>query len=371
MRACYAKTYARMDQLPMNESESALLELKRKLGAQWPHVLAARERALTKRSNLREALTGKDSDDTSIVVFGSLARDEFTNGSDIDWTLLIDGFADTQHLNVTREIREIVKAHSEKEPGPEATFGSMAWSHPLVHLIGGEDDTNRNTTQRILLLLESTVLGRREAYDRVRKNILDRYILEDPRFVERSAKYRVPRFLLNDFARYWRTMAVDFAYKRRVRAQKGSAIRNIKLRMSRKLIFVSGLLSCFACHLELDATQRNVLFDGPDSMWRAVDFFGKSLQRTPLEILSSLLLTYPHLHDTGWRLLDAYNEFLGALADDHSRKHLEDLVPAEQDSDPLYQKLRKVSHQFRDGVLELFFDSQSELANLTRFYGVF
>src|SRR5205809_153716 len=93
-----------------------------------------------------------------------------------------DGEADAQHLSVAQEIADIVTKHSDKEPGPEATFGSMAWSHQLVHLIGGEDDTNKNTTQRILLLLES-----------------------------------------------WRTMAVDFAYTRRMRAQKGAAIRNIKL----------------------------------------------------------------------------------------------------------------------------------------------
>ena len=31
------------------------------------------------------------SDDLSLVVFGSLARGEWTSGSDVDWTLLIDG----------------------------------------------------------------------------------------------------------------------------------------------------------------------------------------------------------------------------------------------------------------------------------------
>ena len=93
-----------------------------------------------------------------------------------------------------------MRDRSGKDPGPAATFGSMAWSHPLVHLIGGEDDTNRNPTQRILMLLESAAIGRPEAYDRVCGHLLDRYVLED-RFVERDARYRVPRFLLNDFAR--------------------------------------------------------------------------------------------------------------------------------------------------------------------------
>jgi predicted nucleotidyltransferase len=148
-----------MDQPPMRQPESFLSALEQQIGTTWPHLEEARDRAVAKRAALKQALAGKDSDDTSIVVFGSRARDEFTDGSDIDWTLLIDGHADPQHLNGAREIRAIVQLHSVKEPGPEATFGSMAWSHSLVHLIGGEDDTNRNTTQRILMLLESAALG--------------------------------------------------------------------------------------------------------------------------------------------------------------------------------------------------------------------
>jgi predicted nucleotidyltransferase len=92
----------------MLSTTSPVLALQERLGASWPQINAARVRAQAKRVELREKLQGFDSDDTSIVVFGSLARDEFTDGSDIDWTLLIDGSADPKHLDTAREVGRIV-----------------------------------------------------------------------------------------------------------------------------------------------------------------------------------------------------------------------------------------------------------------------
>jgi len=60
--------------------------------------------------------------------------------------------------------------------------------------------------------LESRPIGRRDAYDRVIRVILERYFDRDSNlFSHDQANFRVPRFLLNDVVRYWRTIAVDFA----------------------------------------------------------------------------------------------------------------------------------------------------------------
>lgn len=118
-------------------------------------------------------------------------------------------------------------------PGPSGVFGCMIGSHDIVHEIGGEDDTNSNTTRRVLLLLESLPIGNSEAYDRVRRQILSRYLHDDRGLVRSGGGLKVPRFLLNDVTRYWRTVTVDFVYKQRSEAGKKWALRNAKLRMLR------------------------------------------------------------------------------------------------------------------------------------------
>jgi hypothetical protein len=221
------------------------------------------------------------------------------------------------------------------------------------------------------LILESRPIGRRDAFDRVLNHVLSRYIAEDARFLQSSARFHVPRFLLNDFARYWRTMAVDFAYKRRSRAGKGAAIRNLKLRMSRKLIFVSGLLACFSYHLLISANERSALLNSADASHEFVRHLRRVFAQTPLEILAAVINRHEHLRGVGAQLFRAYDEFLGALRDETKRTHLENLAHGNEDTDGLFQQLSRCSRTFRDALLDLFFDEPTGLSELTKIYGVF
>lgn len=344
--------------------------LQRRLGVDLKAINAARALSEKKHQELVAKLQDKDSGDTSIVVYGSLARGEFTEGSDIDWTLLVDGIADPTHLHLAREVDKIISEASAKLPGREGTFGTLTFSHELVQQIGGQDDTNRNSTRRILLLLESKVLGRDAAYERVVRNVLQRYILEDTNFVKQAGPPHVPRFLLNDFAKQWWTMAVDFAYKQRTRFGEGAAIRNLKLRMSRKMIYVSDLLTWFGCELGLGPIKPIVDCASPGEGLQAMIAVRNRLQ-APLETLASALLAFGHLDATALRVMQAYDGFLALLADPKSRKHLEELTPAQYEADEVFNRGRRLSHDFRDGLLELFFDEKSGLSRLTREYGVF
>lgn len=353
------------------EPQSPVQVLEARLGGNWEHIRNARERAHNRRNELKSALSGFDSEDTSVVVFGSLARDEFTEGSDIDWTLVIDGSADPKHLDLVHEVDQVIAKQASRPTGREGTFGKMVFSHDLIHQIGGEDDTNRNTTQRILLLLESAVVGRKDARDRVIKAILQRYLSEDEAFIKRKSRYHVPRFLLNDFARYWRTMAVDFAYKRRTRFGEGSALRNIKLRMSRKLIYVSGMLTCFSCELQLPDITGCSPPDPPTENAACVDSLRRFLLQTPLEILAGIVLKFDQMDDVALKLFSSYDAFLGILSDPVLRNRLDAIDARAQYEDETFLKARELTHQFRDALLELFFERNNELSSLTKLYGVF
>jgi len=247
----------------------------------------------------------------------------------------------------------------------------MAFSHDIVHEIGGQNDTNRNTTQRILLLLESHPIGSRaDAHERVLRAVISRYLEEDTHpLIQDSTKYRVPRFLLNDIVRFWRTMAVDFASKQRDRAGKGWGLRNAKLRMSRKLIFASGLLVCFSANLDR-ALQTEISTGKNDIKLKLASHIRDQLKATPLEILARSMERYGVSEETAKQLFGAYAEFLALLNDEQSRDALKNLRSEGSRTDKTFQHVRQFGSAFEKAIDRIFFDNQF-VAPLTRKYGVF
>jgi hypothetical protein len=351
-------------------------ELADSLGRDWSTVTAAKESANDVRRRLSEELTKQlgafSSEDVDVVAFGSVARQECISGSDVDWTLLIDGQCIPDHRDTARRIRQTI-ASGFLQPGAEGVFGNMAFSHDIVHNIGGQADTNRNTTQRVLLLLESFPIRHRGhqgsvgTYERVTKNILFRYLHDDTNFYSAGGeKSRIPRFLLNDVVRYWRTMCVDFAYKEWEQAGVKWAIRNIKLRMSRKLLFVSSLLTVFSCHQNSDLEIKEGELDQFIPMMQEHLF--QFVQSTPMNIVVWTLMRLGMAEHAG-RLLDHYDQYLARLND--SRAHLENLTPNRVYEDPEFLVLREISHEFQRVLTEVFFDAETELREFTVTYGVF
>jgi len=354
---------------------SPLCILIDRLGIEVPHIMRCMDETARTEADV-EALLSKAvsqwvSLDTSLVIFGSLARGEWAPHSDLDWTYLIDGQANSDHLTIAQSIK-LSLDEKFNPPNPQGAFASLVFSHELIHKIGGQDDTNRNTTQRMLLLLESVAIGERarEAYERVVRGVISRYLAEDSRFLaEDKKKYKVPRFLLNDVVRFWRTMAVDFASKQRDREGKRWGLRNFKLRMSRKLLFASGLITCFGCALDPEALPpQNVETD--ESRAFLIRYLREQFRLTPLEVLARAAMLYRIPDAATASLLKAYDSFLGMLRDDTIRKTLDALRPEDAAEEKLFADVRRISREFQSALDVIFFENLT-IGRLTKKYGVF
>jgi len=367
-----------------NSSIDYVGDLAAQLGRNWPAIDSATASASEVVQLLASSLTAKfgpfADGDVDFVAFGSLARSEWTSGSDVDWTLLIDGQANPEHRTLAREIKEVISATSFRGeklrgPGTEGIFGSLAFSHDVVHHIGGQGDSNRNTTQRILLLLESKPirhighLGEVGPHERTTAQILFRYLHDDTNFIATgSTESRIPRFFLNDVVRYWRTLCVDFAYKEWEQGGGKWALRNVKLRMSRKLLFVSALLTIFSCY------KNNELRVGVSG--HATHLL--SMQKHLLNFVGStpanvICWTFSRLgmNSEAGAILDAYNRFLVSINDLDIRTRLESLSPSKVYDDVVFQSLRAGSHELQSELRKAFFLNDSELREFTFEYGVF
>jgi predicted nucleotidyltransferase len=260
------------------DSKVSLLEGR--LGSDWAAIRKSRADTEVRRQELQSLFRDLTSSDGGLVVFGSLARGEVTSSSDLDWILLIDSQGFPEHKEQEQDIERRLVENKSISPGRSGLFGRMVGSHDLIHNIGGEDDLNSNTTRRVLLLLESFPIGNREAYDRVRRQILRRYLRDDRGLTYGISGIRVPRFLLNDLTRYWRTVTVDFVYKQSSDNDEKWALRNAKLRLSRKLIFAAGLLTCFYCQLDSDAAEARVALKEEKDVAPLTDYVERMLSLT-------------------------------------------------------------------------------------------
>jgi hypothetical protein len=323
---------------------TALEELAGRSGDGFPHLLAARERTARELAAARERLAGVPIDpDAAVVLFGSWGRAELTPGSDDDWLVLVAG----PRRDVVRPDPAAVGAALVREPGEQAIFGGVDFVDELAGKIGLDEDTNRNLTRRMLLMLESVAVAGEDAHRSAREIVLDGYLRGDVK------DHRPPRFFLNDVIRYWRTITVDFVGKERAGGGEKGALRNLKLRLNRKVLFASGLLPLLLCHrLRADAIRGELL---------------TQLDRPATDRLAEVFLEFDP--DAGVRSLSAYDRWLGMLGDDAIRAELSTLTREEGDRSRAFRTARRHADDLQNGLLALLFETP--LQRLVREYGIF
>ena len=286
-----------------------------------------------KLGELRDRLGRLPLGDAIVLVCGSYARREASEHSDIDF-FIISKDTNGEHLpveDIHSEIHKIVP----NAPSKDGPFREKVNREKILGNIGGDDDDNRNITQRILFLLEGEWLFNEEEFKCFRRKILEKYIHES------MTDHQLALFLLNDVIRYYRTVAVDYEFKISGSENlKPWAIRNIKLVFSRKLLYASGLFS--------------IAMTADRSRDKKIEILESLFERPVMDRMMAICGNAKMEP-----VLESYNLFLSVLEDSTDRRHLETLEKSNRE-DSRFRRIKNEGHHFTRELLKVFestFDS--------------
>lgn len=299
-----------------------------------------------------------------ILAFGSMARQEMVAGSDFDYLVIAHELQPDPAL--IRHFRQAAEdafgVLTAERPGASGLFGVMVASPDLVNVIGLNDDTNKSLSRRLLVITESVALNKHNRRDGLTNAILKRYLAD----YEGKASPRVPRFLLNDMLRYWRTIAVDYQAKRweEMEAKKWG-LRYLKLRSSRKWAFAGGLIALYTPVIRQENTTALTL--------------GAQLEMPPLASIAQLHDIAPmgsDAQDSLRRVLVSANEFVGLMQKEPGFREEAERVtdPGALDLPERFQQAREITVALQAALEDLFFSeaplgpAQTSLRTLSHKY---
>ncbi len=308
-----------------------------------PTLLTADHFTQSKLQTIRTALAAAlenstYKDNITLVATGSYGRGEASAESDLDWFLIFDKDLEAQDTipEEIKSIADVISRNIDTGPGDSQTFGKNAIVKfsDLQSNIGGQHDTNKTLTRRLLFLLEGTWLYGEERFKDYRCKLLTKYIKPD-------VSTELPYFLLNDIIRYYRTMATDFEYKV-VEGGKAWGLRNIKLRFSRKLLYFGGVIVM----AELNGLGQQ------QKLIKAEELFDKNV----LERITFLDCNAMNSKTT--EALALYSQFLESLSDSDIRAALDDCPKESRNKVQAYVDLKVASEDFskvlHDWLLEQY-----------------
>jgi predicted nucleotidyltransferase len=272
-----------------------------------------------------------------LIIAGSLGRQEAHETSDVDaFVLLRKGKVTQRRLTTARRLVSELKATIESEGvqlrmASKGAFSDVCALEELVSNIGGKKDTNNTLTRRMVLLGEATGIGRSNNLNSIRRDLIKKYLQD-----LQPASDRRPIFLINDLVRYYRTMCVDYEYKKN-EAGKPWAVRLMKLRHSRKLFYFSILV------LLLKSEE----IPPPERVKWIQDHF---INFTPLERI--IIGLAEHGRNKHWGILTCYNKFLEFMASPARRNKLDTIFFDKRDDSEEYIFLRDNSRELGDLFLD-------------------
>ncbi len=282
----------------------------------------------TLRDRFSQAFGDREPEDGvfTIVAVGSIGRREASSESDLDIYVIHDDLGEDVAQRITDEVNEIAFDVVDRRPADDGAFAHAQNLKEILGNIGGMDDSNENTTRRVLFLLESACAYNDRFYDDIFDKLAHKYLKED------LGQDQIAMFFLNDVIRYYRTICVDFEYKT---GEKGKewGLRNIKLVFSRQLIYLGGIIvAAEMCGLELEEKRTR---------------FEQLLKMPPLHRIKDVCDA-----TTAALLRHEYEEFLGWVSDPELRKHLKNVTPERKD-DNQFRTCKDKGHAFSELLVTL------------------
>jgi predicted nucleotidyltransferase len=215
-----------------------------------PGLSAAIERSHSTINRMRTVLSDFDTGGAmGVVAFGSLARQEYTTASDLDYLVLVNSLpvepaaprALLQRIN-NLLADEAAADGVPKAPGASGLFGRAIGVFDVINQVGLESDTNSTHTVRMEIIQESISLLNDQLHAEIVGSTLRRYIN-----LFNVPQDSPPRFLLNDMLRYWRQITVDYQAKAPIGGEEPKAVlRYLKLLTTRKNFIASSILPLIA-----------------------------------------------------------------------------------------------------------------------------
>lgn len=264
------------------------------------------------------------SEATAAFACGSLGRREFTPGSDVDLAFLHGPGASAQDAAARLAAMQKALQGAGFEVSMKGLFGTPAARDAILANIGGDQDSTRHLTFRALIITEGEWIASPAVAKDFSDTIFNAYVTGE------VSSGRFATSLTNDLHRYYRTLCVDYRWK--VEGDKkhaGWAIRNVKLRHSRKLWHLGTI--CAECYAFLASQEPSA----PEH--RAL--LSKALRQSSFAKIMDVLRRIGK-SETAAGIFNAYDLYLAKMRDPSVRLYLDGLPPDKRDSDVVFGALR-------------------------------
>ena len=148
---------------------------------------------------------------------------------------------------------------------------------------------------------------------------------------------QAPRFLLSDIIRYYRTICVDYEFKI-TEENKDWALRNIKLRFSRKGLYFGGIAILLNSMNKRDTDKY--------------DYIRKNLRLPFADKIAHILLEQQKASEHA-NILSLYAAFLAKISEKRTRDHLKKLRKSDRNKDEKFLSLEKMANNFNKSLRKL------------------